>query len=119
MEPSRYKHCHPELLFEMVGGDRDIFLQLVEIFKRDSLEKLQAMRQAMEQGNLPQLAFNSHALKGTVGPLGVDALVEDLIRIEDECNRGQAGCDAQKLADLTREIDAIREEVEHFVVNHR
>jgi HPt (histidine-containing phosphotransfer) domain-containing protein len=115
MEPNQ--HCHPELLLEMVGGDRDIFLQLVDIFKRESMEKLQAMRQAVEQGNLPQLAFNSHALKGTVGPLGVDALVEELVRIEDECNRGQAGCDAQKLAELAQQVEAIRLEVEHFVAH--
>jgi HPt (histidine-containing phosphotransfer) domain-containing protein len=103
------------MLLETVGDDQEVFLQLVDIFNSESAEKLANMRQAATASDFTALGHHSHALKGTVGPLGADALVQMLIQIEDECDRNECSCDEQRLQVVESELSQVRSEVQQFV----
>lgn len=117
MDATRYTHCQPGLLLETVGEDREIFLQLVDIYVDESAEKLKKMRQAATASDFEQLRQHSHALKGTVGPLGAEALMQMLIQVEDECDRKQCQCDEARMLSIERESDLVRQEVRDFVAH--
>jgi hypothetical protein len=117
VESSEYLFCRPAELLETVGGQRAIFLQLVEIFKRDGAEKLADMRQATLQGDLARLAFSSHAFKGTVGPVGCDPLIGELVRIEEECRRGQCSCDERVFAGIELQLRQVENELQRFIAS--
>ncbi len=114
MSASEYRHSRPADLLETVGGSRDTFMLLVDIFKRDTAAALATMRQALASGDRTQLAFDMHAMKGTVGPTGADSLSQQLIVLEAACGDPQGVCDDSTLADIERQVTQIREELERF-----
>jgi HPt (histidine-containing phosphotransfer) domain-containing protein len=109
------RHCHPELMLDNVGGDREIFLQLAEIYKHESVKIFGQMQIAADAQDFNELGRQSHSLKGTVGPLGADDLVKILIQIEDECNRKQCQCDANRLTSIRDELAHIGTELQSFI----
>jgi HPt (histidine-containing phosphotransfer) domain-containing protein len=115
--PNSRRHCHPELMLENVGGDREIFLQLAEIFKHESVKIFGQLQLAARTLDVDDLGRQSHSLKGTVGPLGADGLIKILIQIEDECNRKQCQCDANRLASISNELTQIGAELQDFIDN--
>ena len=117
MSTSQYMHSTPSLLLETVGDDREIFLELAEIFMRESTEKLEKMQEAAKAGDLVALAHHSHALKGTVGPLGADVLMQELIDIEAECNAKTCNFDEHKQLFLITELNHVCRELQEFIVN--
>ncbi|HSY29246.1 MAG TPA: Hpt domain-containing protein [Burkholderiaceae bacterium] len=102
-------------MLEIVGGDREIFLQLAEIFRRESVAIFEKMRSAAGMHNFKELGDQSHSLKGTVGPLGADELVKMLLQIEDECNELQCICDENRLSKIDNELSQIQIELQQFV----
>ncbi len=117
MSASEYRHSQPAVLLEAVGGDRATFMLLLDIFKRDTTDKLAKMRLALAQGDRAQLAFNVHAMKGTVGPTGADALMRQLVDLEAACREPHGTCDEQTLADIERQTLEIAGELERFAAN--
>ena len=117
MNSIHYTHCQPGLLMENVGGDRGIFLQLAEIFRHESVAIFEQMRAAALASNYEQLGRQSHSLKGTVGPLGADKLVEMLVEIEDECSSKQCVCDEKRLAEIADALQYVGTELQHFIDN--
>jgi len=117
MSVSEYKHSQPGMLMETVGDDKEIFLQLIDIFFSESAEKFEKVREAAKASNFEQLGRQCHALKGTVGPLGTDRLVQLLLEIEDECDHGACVCDEQRIALVAKELESACEEVRHYVAN--
>ena len=117
MNSTYYTHCQPGLLLENIGGDQEIFLQLAEIFQRESVAIFERMRAAALASNFEQLGRESHSLKGTVGPLGADKLVDMLVEIEDECNSSQCVCDERKLLAIADALHHVRTELRHFIDN--
>ena len=113
--PHSRRHSHPELMLENVGGDREIFLQLAEIFKHESVKIFGQIQLAADTQDFDELGRQSHSLKGTVGPLGADDLVKILVQIEDECNRNQCQCDANRLASIRNELAHIETELQDFI----
>jgi hypothetical protein len=91
-----------------------VFLQLVDILVRESAEKLGGMRAAAAASDFERLGFLSHALKGTVGPVGADALVQMLLAVENACNRKQFNFAGQNLLMIERESENVQKEVQHF-----
>ncbi|HEX8954624.1 MAG TPA: Hpt domain-containing protein, partial [Burkholderiaceae bacterium] len=114
MSEAHYRHCRPDLLLQSVGGDRNTFMLLVDIFRRDTAEKLTGMRAALMRGERAQLAFSAHALKGTVGPTGADNLLQQLVELETASRDPLAALSEQALDELERQVARIREELERF-----
>lgn len=118
MSESEYRHSRPAALLETVGGDRNTFKLLIDIFTRDTADKLARMREAIDQGDRAQLAFHAHALKGTVGPTGADALLRQLVDLEAACRDPQGVVDEAMLPGIGNQVEAIRLELERFAANH-
>ena len=79
------------------GGDRELFVEMVECFLTDSPAMIDQMRKGIEQNNLTAAGYAAHRLKGTVGYFGVAPLVATAQSIE------QAG----KAADRDRVVAGV------------
>ncbi|MBC7502704.1 MAG: Hpt domain-containing protein [Herminiimonas sp.] len=112
-----YTHCKPALLLDTVGGDREVFLELAEIFVRESTECLAHLTSAAQAGNIVQMGYQSHSLKGTVGPLGANTLTAMLFAIEEECSRKECVCDKQRLARILTELQQVNREMQHYIAH--
>ena len=114
---STYEHCNPTMLLEVVGNDKEVFLELVDIFLSDSLEKLKEMEAAVQAQDAGKLEYTSHSLKGTVSPLGAEALTQMLQDIETESCKFQRLCSSERLAQVSDELHLTRQEVMRFVAD--
>jgi HPt (histidine-containing phosphotransfer) domain-containing protein len=114
MSASEYRYSRPDALLASIGGDRNTFMLLVDIYRRDTAEKLASLREALSKGDRAQLVFNTHAMKGTVGPTGADALMEKLVSLEAAGRDPEGIVDAQSLHDVERQVAQVREELERF-----
>jgi HPt (histidine-containing phosphotransfer) domain-containing protein len=109
------RHCMPELLLETVDGDKEIFLELAEIFFREGDGKFSGLKAAAAAGDLGKLGHESHSLKGVVGPLGAAKLVEMLQALENDCNQGKCVCDAVRISGIDEELSQVRTEMQEFM----
>jgi CheY-like chemotaxis protein len=57
-------------LQQAAHSEPDLIATLVNLFNRDTPAKLQALREAAEEGNLTNLERTAHSLKGSCGNLG-------------------------------------------------
>ncbi len=110
-----FMHSHPQILLENVGDDKETFLQLAEIFRRESVSILTQMRESCGKSDLVALGRQSHSLKGTVGPLGADQLVQMLLDIEDDCVKGKYVCNEKQLAQVEDELRMVGSELTSFI----
>ncbi len=117
MSAFEYRHSRPAALLETVGGSRDTFLLLLDIFRRDTADKLDRMRQALASGDRARLGFHTHALKGTVGPAGADVLLQQLVVLEAACKDPLPAHDEKTLADIEQQVAQVREELERFAAS--
>lgn len=117
MTKSSEKHCAPEILLEMAGENSDIFIQLIEIFFRESRNQFTEIKSAAAIGDIVKCGNHCHSLKGTVGALGADNLVQMLQKLEDDCNQKRGDCGAARIAMLSDELHRVRTEVQKFIAH--
>lgn len=110
-------------------GDTEIYLELIDTFLESPIADFGAMRQELKDGNVKQVAFRAHKLKGASLTLGAEDLAAIASTIETELRArypdeiatgGKATVnppdsiakDVDKLADIyvktTEELETIR-----------
>ncbi len=91
--------AHQEFIAAM--GDADIVHDLIDVFVDDTTNKIQAMQQAIEQGQAQVLFQAAHALKGSsaqIGALHLSTLCENVETI------GRGGTVEEQASELFHEL---------------
>ena len=72
---------------ELIGELKDImadgFVTLVESYEQDTAKRLVAMRQALAQGDITELAQLAHSLKGSSSNLGALLVARHCLALEE------------------------------------
>lgn len=63
-----------DYLASLSGGDREFELELLQAFVEDAQERLKALADAVNQGNIEQIKRDAHHLKGASGNVGISAM---------------------------------------------
>lgn len=71
-----------------MGGDKELLLELAQIFFADYPAKLEEMRKAIEQENAKQLALSAHHLRGSASTFSAKRLEQITRELEKEANTG-------------------------------
>lgn len=69
---------------ESLGGGRDLYITLLQIFRTDSLIQLQGIKGALLQGEIKATQLHLHTLRGMAGTMGAIALQKIMAQIEIE-----------------------------------
>ena len=69
-------------------GDPDVVAQVIAMFQEDSVERLARVREAVARGDGTTLRREAHALRGTAGVFGADALREAAETLERHAEPG-------------------------------
>lgn len=69
-------------VLERIGGDESFFLELLDIYIEDFLEKCIHLEQAIAQGDFINIKEIGHSLKGSSGNLSLTGLHETAYGIE-------------------------------------
>jgi CheY-like chemotaxis protein len=78
----------------------EVLAELVETFADDSQLQLDALRQAVDLGDLPKVAGAAHRIRGAAGVFGATTISEVCGIIEDAAKAGELDVARRGLADL-------------------
>ena len=103
-----------DALVKSFEGDRELVLMLARVFADSSRDQLSALCDAVERGDADALASAAHALKGSVANFRANAAVDAASQLELMGRHGDLSLADSALANLEKEIERVREDLEAF-----
>lgn len=92
---------------ERVQNDKELLLELLDIFVEDFQEKRKQMEAALKNNDCDQIKRLSHALKGSSGNISAKPLRSVLLQMEEKGKNGDlTGADGL-LAEMDKEFEAL------------
>jgi CheY-like chemotaxis protein len=68
---------------ERLGGDEELFHEVVEIFLEESPKQMSSLRHAIADGNAEDIERTAHSLKGDLGYLGISEVSQKASELEE------------------------------------
>jgi HPt (histidine-containing phosphotransfer) domain-containing protein len=94
-------------LLERVEGDQELLAELIHLFREDIPQLLDAMRNALQQGDMASLERSAHSMKGAAGNLSGNVAVDAALRLEQSAKNGDVESSKANLATLQSAIDRL------------
>lgn len=94
-------------LLEGLNGDRDLLIQLIELFPKDCSKSITQVREAIAQGSGEALNRAAHALKGAVGIFSTGPAFEIALRLEKMGEQGELTGVSEVFESLEKEIERL------------
>jgi two-component system, sensor histidine kinase and response regulator len=92
---------------ERLDGDRDLFEELVQVFRNECPNVIEEMRQAIGQGDAKTLERSAHGLKGSSAQLGGLAVSQIAMQIEKMARSGNVESSRDYFKILQNELDRL------------
>lgn len=89
-------------LDEMVGGDEEFILEILQLFLDTSEGNIQQIRTAHQTSNYSSLAIETHTLKGSSGNVGANALMHVAGRVETAARAADPDALQREMDDLAQ-----------------
>jgi two-component system, sensor histidine kinase and response regulator len=99
---------------ERLEGDRELFEELVQVFKTDCPTTLKDIRRALAARDAASLGDHAHTLKGSSANLGASTVSQTAYELEKIGRSGDLERAAHLLKVLEREVDRLFCELEAF-----
>jgi HPt (histidine-containing phosphotransfer) domain-containing protein len=120
VDPPRFRDMHVlgdaidfEAALRRLGGDNQLFDQIVEIALEDAPNLVHSARQALAEGNAQELRRAAHSLKSLMATLGATSAANSAMRVEHAAAGGNmaAAGDAihscgEQVAEICRTLQA-------------
>ena len=101
--PSSAEPLDAGIIAELRSEKAGLLCQLIDLFTTATPGKLDAMERALVIGDLEEVAFGAHNLKGIAGNLGARRMAELCQAIENDLRSGAPAAAAESLNHLRRE----------------
>lgn len=105
-------------ILERVGGDIDLFKEIVGLFLDSCPVLLTEIREAFQQGNPESVERAAHTLKGSVSNFGAESAVAAALTLERMGRSKDLSEAKQAIMDLETEIDRVSQELAAFTQEH-
>jgi two-component system, sensor histidine kinase and response regulator len=69
LDTSEFPVLEPEEFEEQLGGDRELMVEIIDLFFEECRRQIAEMRLALANGNFTQLSRLAHTIKGSLGSL--------------------------------------------------
>jgi two-component system, sensor histidine kinase and response regulator len=97
---------------ERLGGDRGLYDELVEVFKKECPAVAAEMRRAIDERNFPVLERSAHTLRGAASNLGALAVSEAALELERRAGAKILDRAGEQFQTLQKEIEKLFSELE-------
>jgi two-component system sensor histidine kinase/response regulator len=94
-------------LLERVEGDQELLAEMIQLFLADAPQLLNAMRNALLQGDMILLERSAHSMKGAAGNMSAEVTVGAALRLEQSAKIGDAESSKADLAALEGAIERL------------
>jgi HPt (histidine-containing phosphotransfer) domain-containing protein len=93
-------------LREMSGGNKDLILEMITIFKSQAIEFGKEMDQLLESKQYELLGKLAHKAKSSVSIMGLEELAQQLKHLENSTHEGKHTEDYALIVDAFKKITA-------------
>ncbi|MBL8487941.1 MAG: PAS domain S-box protein [Rhodocyclaceae bacterium] len=107
--PAPRGHYDATQAIENLGGDRELFVQIAEIYLADYRDQLDALRNQVAAGDLAQVHRTAHAIKGSVGNFVAEDAVAAAKAVEDAAKLGRQEGLPEMVEALCADVEAVAE----------
>jgi len=101
-------------LIDRVEGDQSLLADMIEIFSAQAPRLLDTMEQSLEAGDTDALRRAAHKLKGTTAEIAASRARRLAAALEDMSANVRLDDAAETLAELSREINRVLQELATF-----
>ena len=115
MKPSFNPAFDPDEALAIVEGDRDLFLELVNVFRENYPTELMSIREAIRLRDSEALRLASHHFKGTLSALAAGPASDAALRLEDIGRNADLTKAAAMLAEMEQHVQALDAAISDWV----
>ncbi|HEY3456300.1 MAG TPA: Hpt domain-containing protein [Bryobacteraceae bacterium] len=115
---SEFPVLEPEEFEEQMGGDRELMVEIIDLFFEEGQRQMAEMRITLANGNFGQLSRLAHTIKGSLGSLRAPRARSRAHQLESAAGAGDASrcrqsfaAFEQDLIELEPELRSLRERV--------
>ena len=94
-------------LLERVEGDQELLAEIINLFVDDAPRLMQALRGALQQGDMAVLERLAHSMKGAASNLSANLTAAAALQLEKNAKDRDAGAAQASLANLEAAIDRL------------
>jgi two-component system, sensor histidine kinase and response regulator len=91
-------------LLERLEGDRELLLEMVDLFRQDAPQLLSALRDALGNGDMVLLERSAHSLKGAASNLSAKRIATAALQLEKDAKSKDATAAEASLAEAERAL---------------
>jgi HPt (histidine-containing phosphotransfer) domain-containing protein len=102
------------LILRQLDGDAELLAELVELFSKQAPQLVEAMRRALEKGDMQSLGRSAHSLKGAVGNFLAHKTASAAAQLEDDAKRGDADSAKSGLVALEVLVERLLPELQNL-----
>ena len=94
-------------LLERVEGDQELLAEMIRLFLADEPQLLNAMRNALQQGDMILLERSAHSMKGAAGNMSAQVTVDAASQLEQSAKNGDAESSRANLVALEGAVERL------------
>lgn len=102
-------------LLEKARGNRDFLKKLFAVFVDQQPRKLEEMQQALADGDLKEVAFMAHTLKGGAATMGAEVLKDRAYEVEKASKSGDSDLTKREIEAMVQELADTMEAMREFI----
>ena len=92
---------------QRLDGQPELFREVASVFIEDCPKNLEAIREALRQGDTEAVVFGAHKIKGALGALGADPARNAAWQLEMLCRDGELNKARQQYPVLERCVSVL------------
>ena len=101
------EHLDRASLLDRVEGDQELLAEMIQLFLADIPHLLDAMRNALHQGDMILLERSAHSIKGAAGNMSAMVTVNAASSLEQSAKKGDRELSKANLAALEIAVDRL------------
>jgi two-component system, sensor histidine kinase and response regulator len=99
------------LILERLEGDSELLTELVGLFLEQAPQLIEAMRKALQRGDMQELGRSAHSMKGAASNFLAHGTVSAASRLENDAKNGDAESVKASLATLEVDVECLLPEL--------
>jgi HPt (histidine-containing phosphotransfer) domain-containing protein len=99
--PSQYDdNLNRASILERIGDNQELLNELIQLFLGEAPQLIEAMRNALQQGDMRELGRSAHSMKGAASNFSAYGTVSAASQLENDANNGDSESAKASLATL-------------------
>jgi two-component system, sensor histidine kinase and response regulator len=110
--PSQYdENLDRASILEHLDGSQELLTELVQLFLEEAPQLIEAMRKALQQGDMQELGRSAHSMKGAAGNFCAHGTVSAASQLENHAKKADAESAKACLATLEAIVERLLPEL--------